>query len=212
MSAQPSVPATSVAAVLDQIPGRLGAAQTSQAQTFTSHLLRRVAVEDVAARSAQTWAALSLGMLEFLRVRRVGVPAVRVFNPNLQDHGWDSAHTVVEIVTDDAPFLVDSVGIAVSQVGLLLYAVIHPVFTVERDPGGHMLSLSADGAGKGKPESVMHIEVDRISEPAAIERLEQSVRAALQDVANCVEDWGAMREKLLSIANELGHKKLPVSA
>src|SRR5215475_16085483 len=111
MSAQPSVPATSVAAVLDQIPGRLGAAQSAQAQTFTSHLLRRVAAEDVAARSAQTWAALALGLLDFLRVRRSGVPSVRVFNPNQQDHGWESPHSVVEIVTEDAPFLVDSVGI-----------------------------------------------------------------------------------------------------
>jgi glutamate dehydrogenase len=212
MSAQPSVPATDVAAVLERLAQRLAPAQAPQAQAFTVHLLKRVAPEDLAARSAETWAALALGLLDFLRVRRHGTPSVRVFNPNLQDHGWESAHTVIQIVTDDAPFLVDSVGIAVADSGSLLHTVIHPVYNVERDPGGHVLSLGADGTGNGKPESVMHIELDRMTEPAAFERVERAVRESLQDVANSVNDWSAMRAKMLSIANEMGQQQTPLAA
>src|SRR5262252_982580 len=119
MSAQPSVAATDVAAVLDHITPKVPAAQSSQAQAFAAHLFRRVSAEELATRSADTWAALALGLLDFVRVRRAGVPAVRVFNPNLQDNGWESPHTVVELATDDSPFLVDSVGIAVAHAGLL---------------------------------------------------------------------------------------------
>jgi len=152
MSAQPSVAATDVAAVLDQLAHRVAAAQAPQAQAFAAQLFKRLDAEDLAARTAETWAALALGLLDFLRVRRPGTPRVRVFNPNQQDHGWESTHTVIEIVTDDAPFLVSSVAIAISEAGLLLHTVIHPVYNVERDPGGHILNLGADGAGKGNAE------------------------------------------------------------
>jgi len=211
MSAQPSVAATDVAAVLDQLAQRVAAAQVPQAQAFAAQLLKRMAPEDLAARSAETWAALALGLLDFLRVRRPGTPCVRVFNPNPHDHGWESTHTVIEVVTDDAPFLVDSVGIAISQAGALLHTVIHPVYNVERDPGGHILNLGADGAGKGKAESVMHIEVDRMTEPADLERMERDVRGSLQDVTHCVNDWAAMRDKMLSIANEMARQQIPLA-
>jgi len=211
MNAQPSVSATNVAAVLEQLAQRVAPAQVAQAQAFAAHLLKRMAPEDLGARSAESWAALALGLLDFLRVRRPGTPGVRVFNPNLQDHGWESTHTAIEIVTDDAPFLVDSVGIAISQTGLLLHTVVHPVYNVERDPGGHILNLGADGVGKGKAESVMHIEVDRLTEPADLERVERDVRGSLQDVAHCVNDWAAMRDKMLSIANEMVRQKTPVA-
>ena len=48
-------------------------------------------------------------MLEFARQRKRGHANVRLFNPSMKEHGWESAHTVVQIVNDDMPFLVDSV-------------------------------------------------------------------------------------------------------
>ena len=205
MNANPAPEDATVDAILAQLQSRVTAAQAPQARTFASHLLRRVSAEDLAGRSAESWAAITLGLLDFLRVRQPGAASIRAFNPNLEDHGWESTHTAVEIVTEDAPFLVDSVGIAVSLSGLLLHSIIHPVFNVERDPGGHVLTLEADGAGKGKgkSESVMHLEVDRVTDAVVLERLEHTVRGALQDVAHCVRDWSAMRDKMLSIANEM---------
>ena len=64
--------------------------------------------------------------------RPVGTARVRVFNPTLEAHGWVSPHTVVEIVTDDMPFLVDSVTSCLAQAGLSLHLVVHPHFMVER--------------------------------------------------------------------------------
>ena len=42
--------------------------------------------------------------------RRPGRPKVRLFNPERDSHGWASPHTVVEIINDDMPFLVDTVA------------------------------------------------------------------------------------------------------
>jgi glutamate dehydrogenase len=211
MSANP-LPATSAAdAILQQIQARLGAAQSRDAQVFASHFLRRVTDDDIAARPVESWVGLILGLLEFVRVRKAGVASIRAFNPSLEQNGWESLHTAISIVTDDMPFLVDSVGIAIAQAGLLSYTVIHPVYSIERDPGGHVLSLAPEG-GKGNVESVMHLEVDRIAEPVERARLEQAIRTALGDVALCVGDWRAMRDKALTIAADMNVRNAPIGA
>src|SRR5205085_8953681 len=70
--------------------------------------------------------------------RPVGTAKIRVFNPTLESHGWTSAHTVVEVVTDDMPFLVDSITSALAQDGLSLHLVVHPQFIVQRTLTGEL--------------------------------------------------------------------------
>ena len=48
---------------------------------------------------------------------RAGMPKVRVYNPEFEQHGWRTGHTVVEVVTDDMPFLVDSTTMELSGHG-----------------------------------------------------------------------------------------------
>jgi glutamate dehydrogenase len=212
MNAQPQPATNAVDSILHQLKAKLGPAQGAQAQTFASHFLRRVSDEDIAAHPAEAWVALLSGALDFVRVRKPGTPKVQVFNPTVEQNGWETSHTVIDIVTDDMPFLVDSVGIAISHVGLTSHAVIHPVYTVERDPGGHVLTLAAEGSGKGRVESVMHFEVDRVGEPGERAHLEQAIVAALGDVAACVADWKAMRAKILAIAEAMNEKNTPIGA
>ncbi|MBS0438814.1 MAG: NAD-glutamate dehydrogenase [Proteobacteria bacterium] len=189
----------------------LGATSTPLARPFVEHFFRRIDAEDVRAHDVAGWTGMMRGLLEFARVRKPGTPNLRVSNPAQDADGYDSAHTVIDIVTDDMPFLVDSVGIAVGQAGLNVHLVAHPVYGVERDAGGNVLAFGSD-AGKGKPESLMHFEIDRVADPAERARLEQVLRAALDDVAMCYRDWPAMRDKMLAIAEDLGKQKLPVDA
>ena len=42
---------------------------------------------------------------------------MRVYNPQFEEHGWQSTHTAVEIVTDDMPFLIDSVSMELNRAG-----------------------------------------------------------------------------------------------
>ncbi len=137
---------------------------------------------------------------------------MRVFNPSVENEGWDSSHTIVQIATNDMPFLVDSVGIAAQLSKVLLHSVIHPVYFIARDAGGHLLSLAVDDTNKGNAESIMHVEIDKLAEPADLEKLHAAINAALHDVALCVEDWSAMRQKMRDMAEELGQWRLPLDA
>jgi glutamate dehydrogenase len=203
------IPAPSATdSVLQQIMQRLGPSQS--AQMFASHFFKRVTSEDLLARPAEDWAGMMQGLLEFVRVRKPGTPNVRVFNPSREQNGYESTHTIVDILTDDMSFLVDSVAIAADQAGLGVHVVIHPVYGIERDAGGHVLRLAAEGSG-GRSESLMHFEIDRVAEPAERVQLEKTIRATLEDVAQCYGDWAAMRDQMLAIAADMDKQKLPIS-
>jgi glutamate dehydrogenase len=78
---------------------------------------------------------------------------VRLFNPTLKEHGWESAHTVVQVVNDDMPFLVDSVTRAMAEQGIGVHVLGHPVMAIGRVMAGKLATV-----GKGELESFIHLE------------------------------------------------------
>ena len=213
MTAKATVAAPSITleGVLAELESRLTGPRLRDAQRLARAFFRRVPAEDLAARGAGAWAALLGGIHGLLQVRQRDAGNVQVFNPTVEEHGWDSASTVIQIVTDDSPFLVDSVGIAIAQCGTLVQSVVHPVVQAERDAGGHLLQLAEEGE-RGRAESVMHFELERQSEAAELMRLKQATEAALADVRACVRDWAAMRDQANAIAQDLATRQMPIDA
>ncbi|MEO5625351.1 MAG: hypothetical protein ABIQ70_05030, partial [Dokdonella sp.] len=109
MTAQGAVSSTPVDPILAHQSSRLGGAQLRDAQSFASEFLRRVPAEDLALRSAADWAALVQGVLDFVRERHAGAAKVSVSHQVAGESGFDASRTIVDVVTDDMPFLVDSV-------------------------------------------------------------------------------------------------------
>src|SRR5579859_7023546 len=111
-----------------------------------------VDAEDLAGRQPSELAVMASSHLKLARRRR-GRAMVRVFNPSLRDDGYTSAHTVIEMVNDDMPFLVDSIGLALTQRSLTLHFLAHPVFAVTRDAAGNLQSVRERGqADDGKKQ------------------------------------------------------------
>jgi glutamate dehydrogenase len=127
----------------------------------------------------------------------------------------DDDSTVVSIVTDDMPFLVDSVNAALMAEGVDVHLLIHPLVVVRREPLGQLREVLADvepdEAGPGDlVESWMHLEVDRIREPDLLDGLRRDLIRVLTDVREAVEDWPKMRTRALALADELASASLPV--
>ena len=74
--------------------------------------------------------------------RHPGHAKIRIYNPDPTTDGWSSPHTIVEIVNDDMPFLVDSVSLAINASGRTVHLVIHPILSVMRDPKGRLGVIS----------------------------------------------------------------------
>src|ERR1700733_477997 len=99
-----------------------------------------VDAQDLASREPTELAAAALSHLTFASRRR-RTALVRGFNPTLREHGYTSPHTVIEMVNDDMPFLVDSINLALTQRALTLHFLTHPIFAVVRDASGNLQSL-----------------------------------------------------------------------
>jgi glutamate dehydrogenase len=187
----------------EQAPAEL----IEQGEAFVRQYYHWVPQDDLAGRSPADLYAAALGQLQLLRARVPGEIALRVYNPDRTRDGWASPNTVVEIVTDDMPFLVDSVSMALTGLGYRIHLMIHPVVGVTRDAEQGVARICPLDAPGAVPESVMHVEIDRETDGERTAALERTLRGALEDVAAAVEDGPAIVQRALDAAAELEGKR-----
>ncbi|KAF1718658.1 glutamate dehydrogenase [Pseudoxanthomonas yeongjuensis] len=202
-SPRPS-PGLSLEPVFAAIRKRLPAARQAEAKAFAESFYKRMEEDEYPHHSPEAWAALACDMLDFARVRKPGTANVRVFNASLKGNGWESPHTVLQIVNDDMPFLVDSVSMALADAGIGVHVLGHPLLRFTRDKAGKLTAV-----GEGKSESLMLLEIDR--QPAGqMPVIEARIRQVLGEVRAIVQDWNAMRDRMLSLSEELATRRMPI--
>ncbi len=129
--------------VLKLVHAKVAADQRATLEAFVSRYYGHVDPEDLAERESVDLYGAALSHWNFARKREPGHVRVRVFNPSVEEHGWQSTHTVIEIVNDDMPFLVDSVTMEVNRHGLTLHLIVHPIVATERDTDNTLVGLAA---------------------------------------------------------------------
>jgi hypothetical protein len=191
-------------ALVVRVRTQAGSAQADSLERCVRELLRQHDDDDIAAASPDDLLGAVLSLWQHGTRRTPDAPKVRVLNPSVSDSGWASRHTVIEIVNDDMPFLVDSTAMAINSQGLTLHLIAHPVFAVERQADGALLALRMpQEAPSAARESWMHIEVDRIVDPQRRAALVAALEHTLAEVRAAVTDWPAMRARLEQAAGEL---------
>jgi glutamate dehydrogenase len=129
---------------------------------------------------------------------------LRVYNPQSQKDEWESTHTVIDIINENMPFLVDSVTMEVNRQGLTLHLIIHPVIKTKRDANGVLDEILAGESGKSAAsEAVIHVEVDRQTDPKKLIELEEGILRILGDVRKAVEDYSKVKDALRRIVADL---------
>ncbi|MFD9793248.1 NAD-glutamate dehydrogenase [Streptomyces sp. NPDC059070] len=167
------------------------------------------APEDLADRDPVDVFGAALSHYRLAENRPQGTANVRVHTPTVEENGWTCSHSVVEVVTDDMPFLVDSVTNELSRQARGIHVVIHPQVVVRRDVTGRLIEvLDTPAQGGGLPhdalvESWIHVEIDRETDRADLKQITADLLRVLSDVREAVEDWEKMREAALRIADEL---------
>ncbi|HKT57866.1 MAG TPA: NAD-glutamate dehydrogenase [Microbacterium sp.] len=156
--------------------------------------------EDLAEREPRDIVGAALSMRTLAAQRDRKQTRVEVFTPTLSEHGWSSRRTIVNICTDDAPFLVDSVIAAIARQGLAVHLLVHPIVEVRRGDDGELLEMGVHG---GELESWIHLEVDRVPTDEGRTELEQRLVDVLGDVHAAVDDWQAMRRACLDLVTDL---------
>ena len=155
-------------------------------------------IEDIYGKVISTW--------QFVQKFDRKKPKVRILNPTIENDGWQTTHTVIEVLTDDMPFIVDSVRMAINRQNITIHSVINTVFNVERDEKNLLVrtDLHSQASKKtGQQEAILHIEIDRQSNEKKRAQLQSEIREILDELQLLVHDFPLMLEKLESAKQDL---------
>jgi glutamate dehydrogenase len=168
-----------IESVCERVRERVAPEEVADAEAFVRAYYRRAPADDLRGREPLDLYGAALAHRAFGRDRARGELRVRVYNPTFEQHGWQSPHTALEVVSDDMPFLVDSLSMLLSRRELGIHVFVHPVIG---------------------DESYMHVEIDRQAD--GFDALADAVRDVIGQVRAAVEDWQPMRERMRALIDE----------
>lgn len=202
--------------IVEHLRARMDKKQAPSVERFVRRFYQRATAADLAENSAENLYGAAFSLWKFAEQRDSGVPKVRVLNPRVDEQGWKSSHTVIEIVNDDMPFLVDSITANLNRKGYTVHLVIHPIVRVKRDAKGRLQEVvsakSGSEAANVVDESHMHVEISAQSSPKVLDEIRESIHKVLVDVQHAVEDWRPMLAKVDEAIADLREHPPPVAA
>ena len=155
-------------------------------ETFGSESLHAIAVEG----------------LSFLANRKGDDIMVKVYNPSHQVNGWEGPYTVIALLLEDRPFIVDSVQAELRRQERRLHHLLHPILSVVRSDDGEIVALGSRRQ-EGVKEALELYFIERLEEPEGCKRLEEAVRRVLSDVVLATRDYPLMRERVPVLSDYL---------
>lgn len=170
-------------------------------------LFGRTPIEDLAHYAPESLAALAATAHEHLLApRAAGRYDLRLIDIEVENDGQRRDLTIIEVVNDDMPFLLDSTLAEIADQGYEPRLVAHPILAVKRNGDGHLVELMGEATAARSSvvqrESLIHIHIDRVDDPAARERLADGLRRVYADVAVAVEDWPKMRSRMIQVIKD----------
>lgn len=181
--------------------GTSDAGLAEQVMQFARYVYANAPVEELAKKRIDDFYGMTLAMWEFIHLRVGTKPRIRVFNPRFEDHGWQTTHTIVEIVSTDRAFLVDSIAMELNRRGLTIHSVVAEAFFAERDAQGRMQKIHlSHESPNGMKEAVVHVEIDRQSDEQVLADIVQTLDDILCELDCAVTDFPAMLQKTEALA------------
>ena len=176
--------------VVAQTRNKVSKKDLAKIEGYIRQYYRSVSEDDLCNRIPSDLSGAALAHLKLAEKREPHLPNVRIYNPDLKKDGWESTHTIVEMVNDDMPFLVDSLGMVLNKHGISIHLTIHPIFEVRRDAQGKLKEVKAadEKSDEAQLESFQHIEIDRETDSNRIAQLENEIRSSMADVRAAVND------------------------
>lgn len=197
-----------IKAVAQKINEHLSEDQSKFCAEFASQLYGTVALEDLREWAIDDLYGAVVNFWSLINERKPGETKIRIYNPEFERHGWQTTHTVIELICDDMPFIVDSMRLVINRLGLTSHLIIHMGgIRVKRD-ANHCISEvlprnnNKKSAGKNViQEAPIFVEIDRITDPKLLAQLQHNIELALRDGRVVFEDWEKMRSKVREAAD-----------
>ena len=173
---------------------------------FTQHFFGIVPLEELLERHDSDLLGCTLSFWRFMQHRQGAQEKLRVFNPDTQQHGWETTHSVIEMLHPDSPFLVDSIRLELKRQNLTIHTLQNSVMKVERDEQGTLLRLHDPATPVDesiRAESVIYVEIERCASPGGLKTIQAGLSDALEQVRAAVGDFPAMQERMREVISGL---------
>jgi glutamate dehydrogenase len=197
--------AAAKATLMSEIAARAAARPVPGLAAFAEALYGRAAAEDLTGYDSALLVAEAEAALERLASRTPGTHHITILEAP------ETGETVIEIVNDDMPFLVDSTMAEIGETGCDVHLLLHPTFSAARDSDGKLVRLGGAGAGGGR-ESLIQVRVGRIASTAWRQALGSRLDKVLRHVRAAVADWRAMLRLCADLAADFRAAPPPLPA
>ncbi|OQK15643.1 hypothetical protein AU255_15595 [Methyloprofundus sedimenti] len=176
---------------------------------FAQHYFSFCAFEEIANTSVEDLYGAVLSHWNMFLNLPADKEKIHIYNPSVEEHGWQSSHTVIEVVLADRAFILQSVTMEINRYGFVNQLVLHPVYWVRRDVVGKLLEISKTEKPGTTQESVLHIEINRQSDIELIRQLKKSLQQVLSDVCAATDDWPACLARMEAVISALTEQHKP---
>lgn len=191
--------------VISLVKEKLPANDAKLITKFVKQYYLSAAADDLLERNVIDLYGALVSHWYFVHQRKPNEAKIRVYNPQYEQHGWQSTHTVIEVIYEHKAFLLESLRMVLNQHGLNVHLILHlNGLKVERDSKGIITNVSLnENDTKGINETPIFIEIDRQSDPKVLEELRSSIESVIESVNLTVNDWQNMTQKMETIINDL---------
>lgn len=190
---------------------RLSKEKVTLVTKFIRFFYAPMALEDIQERSVPDLYGAVISQWELMLQRKPSEVKIHVFNPRYEQDGWQSTHTITQLVIADMPFLVDSIRMEINRLGLTTHLMIHiggiKVCRNKKYQIDDVLAYHTEHQD-GMLEAPIHIEIDRQTDPKILANIQRNILRVLRDVRVAVEDWGLMQNRVYEAIAELNPEKM----
>jgi len=187
-----------ISAVQEALPRSLAAKHREQLTAFIPGYFKHVPEDELASISPEDLAGAAMSHWQLARTAIEDSPHVLVFNPSFDSHGWQSGHTVIQIVAQDQPWLVSSLQAEFAKAGHAIHHINHPILNVQRDATGDWLGIDSNGSS----ESFIHLEIDAQTDENQV-AVRQLMDRLFNSLAVIKHDVGDIRQHMTHVGQSL---------
>ncbi|MEZ9710090.1 NAD-glutamate dehydrogenase [Vibrio breoganii] len=187
--------------VYQLIEDKLDPAHQTVVTKLAQHLFSNISHDDLVSRNESDLYGAVVSLWQHMKEKDLDDLSVKVFNPTLSRHGWQSTHTIVEIILPDMSFLVDSIKMTLSRMGLSSHIMLHGPAKLHLK-NGKVFDIN-NKTLDGQLQSVFHIEVDRLSSKSQMDDLQQELESVVRDTHSVVNDWQPMTDALKKVVKQV---------
>lgn len=174
-------------------------------KNFTQKFLEKIPEDDLKAIDTETLARTAQNHWDLFQSKKPNKPAIRIYTPTIEKDGWTIGHTIIDIVSDDMAFLIDSIVAEIVRHGQLIQMLVHPTLHVEYDSKGQIKSFKSEYEEGVRRYSLSHIELKGTLTDAQVEELRMGLLQVMEDVRNATKDWLPMKEMLRAAQRQLSN-------